>query len=452
MGSKVSIIIRTKNEERRIAQCLNAVFEQTHRDFEVIIVDNKSTDKTVEKARQFPVKEIVSYKDSRYFPGKALNMGIGRAEGDFIACLSGHCVPNGSGWLEKLAENFFADPRVMGVYGRQEPRPFTPDADKRDLAIAFGLDRKIQKKDPFFHNANSMIRRDIWKDIPFDEKVTNIEDRVWAKEVLRKGYTIVYEPDASVYHYHGIHQNGDRERCRNVVRILENLHDKHKSRSVNLDKLNIIAVIPIKGEAQYLAGKPLLSYTAERSLESKYIKKTIVSTDNPDIVKFAKKIGAEAPFIRDKAFSRAHIDLDRVLQYSLNELEALKIFPDLVVSLEITFPFRPKGLLDNMLEQITQKGLDSIVAAKAENRAVWKDRKGNIVQLDEGVTPRQFKDPTFIELRGVAAVTHPEFLRKGSFFGDKIGIYEIKDPYSHLEVRSGKEFRMASFLIDKCFK
>ena len=70
---------------------------------------------------------------------------------------------------------------VAGVYGRQQPMSFSSDNDKRDLVTVFGLDKKTQKKDPFFHNANSMFRRDIWNEIPFDEEVTNIEDRVWGK-------------------------------------------------------------------------------------------------------------------------------------------------------------------------------------------------------------------------------------------------------------------------------
>jgi len=52
----------------------------------------------------------------------------------------------------------------------------------------FGLDRRVQVKDSFFHNANSAFRREVWEKIPFDEQVTNIEDRVWAKKILSLGY------------------------------------------------------------------------------------------------------------------------------------------------------------------------------------------------------------------------------------------------------------------------
>ena len=441
----VSIIIRTKNEERWITACLSSIFSQDYKDFEVIIVDNMSTDKTCEKAKKFNITKILTCED--YLPGKALNIGVREAKGEYIACISGHCIPVDSKWLSNLLNNL-KEPKVGGVYGRQEPMEFTSDADKRDLALVFGLDRKVQRKDTFFHNANSMFKKNIWEETPFDEDVSNIEDRVWAKKVLERGYEVVYEPMASVYHYHGIHQNGNVERCANVVRILESLHEDYSYKSIEIEKLSTIVLIPIRGPIRYLNGKPLLLYTIERARESKYIKRVIISTDNEETAKVAENHGAEVPFIRDLHFSEEHVNLAQVLSYSLEKIEELKIFPDLIVSLEVTFPFRPKGLIDDMILQLSQNGLDSVIAAKRENKAIWKERDKKIVQLDEGLTPRQFKAPTFIELKGVACVTHPEFLRKGVLLGEKIGIYEVNNPYSSIEVREEADFRLAEKLID----
>lgn len=450
MSALVSIIIRTKDEERWITHCLNGVFNQQCKDFEVILVDNESSDKTLEKAQQFPIQKVITCQDFR--PGKALNLGIREAKGTHIACLSGHCIPVNERWLGNLLRNF-EQPDVAGVYGRQEPMAFTPDGDKRDLMLLFGLDRKVQVKDSFFHNANSMIRRDVWDKLPFDETVTNIEDRVWAQEILHRGFRIVYEPEASVYHHHGVHHNGNPERCASVVRILEQLHTDrgYYFKSLDTNALHVVALVPVRGPVQWLNDKPLLAYTLERALEAKHIRRVIVSTDEPEIARLSERLGAEAPFIRGAEFSRDYVDLGMVLKYSLDRVEELKIFPDLVVSLEITFPFRPKGLLDDMIVQLAQSGLDSVIAAKRENKAIWKEREQQIVQLDEGLTPRQFKEPTYIELRGVGCVTHPEFIRQGSLLGQRIGIYEVGNPYAPIEVRDDQELKVASRLLNEWF-
>ena len=69
MKDKVSIIVRTKNEERWINSCLRSIFEQTYKNFEVIIVDNNSTDYSIGIAKRFPIKKIVNIKN--FFDRKA---------------------------------------------------------------------------------------------------------------------------------------------------------------------------------------------------------------------------------------------------------------------------------------------------------------------------------------------------------------------------------------------
>ena len=60
---KVSIIIRTKNEERWISSCLSAIKDQSFKDFEIILVDNGSTDKTISPAKKFDIEKIVNVKE-----------------------------------------------------------------------------------------------------------------------------------------------------------------------------------------------------------------------------------------------------------------------------------------------------------------------------------------------------------------------------------------------------
>ena len=160
-SKKVSIIIRTKNEERWIGRCLESIFKQNYKNFEVIIVDNGSTDKTLEKLKNFKIKKVVKIK--KYLPGKALNLGIKHSTGELVVCISSHCIVTNKHWLRNLVNAIQEDKKYAGVYGRQEPMSFSSLSDKRDLLIVFGLDRKIQEKDSFFHNANSIIRKKVWR-------------------------------------------------------------------------------------------------------------------------------------------------------------------------------------------------------------------------------------------------------------------------------------------------
>ena len=106
----VSIIIRTLDEERWIGHCLNSIFSQDFENFEVIIVDNNSTDNTIDVAKRFPISKIISIK--KFFPGKALNDGVRESHGDYIVCISAHCIPKDIFWLRNLYENFLKNNNI----------------------------------------------------------------------------------------------------------------------------------------------------------------------------------------------------------------------------------------------------------------------------------------------------------------------------------------------------
>jgi glycosyltransferase involved in cell wall biosynthesis len=215
----ISVIVRTKNEERWIGRCLAALGQQDYPDFEVIVVDNESVDGTVGIVERSGAR-LLTITAQDFSHGRSLNLGVAAARGDLIAILSDHCIPMHDKWLRRLALAFTGS-TIAGVYGRQEPLPDTSDFDKRDLWNAFGVERRVQTQDYFFHNANSMIRRAVWEKVPFNEDLLGVEDREWAKRVLDLGYQVAYEPAACVYHFHGINHGQDEARAARVVRVIE---------------------------------------------------------------------------------------------------------------------------------------------------------------------------------------------------------------------------------------
>lgn len=445
MTPKASIIIRTRNEERWISACLRSVMDQDYPSFEVILVDNQSSDRTVARARTFDVRVI---DVDEYLPGKALNAGIRASTGELIVCLSGHCIPTSRAWLGTLVGNL-ADDAVAGVYGRQQPLSYSTPRDKRDLLTVFGLDRRVQRRDSFFHNANSAMRRARWAEVPFDETVTNIEDRVWAKHMLERGYTLVYEPEASVYHYHGIHQDGNVERARNVVRIIESLdidpaHDPHPA--IDPRHLRVTAIVPVKGEMPDLGGRPLLDYTLQRAKEATLVTDIVVATDHDRCARVAAQAGVTV-IRRPPELSEDFVDIDDVMRFTLKELEDRGHYPDLVVLLGITFPFRAPGFIDDMIRHVSETGADSVLPAHREYRSCWVREGEHARRLDGGFVPRQYKEPIYIGLRSLGFVTHPSLLREGQPMGSRVALLDVADPRATIEVRDPLSLHIGEKLI-----
>lgn len=210
---QASIVIRTKNEESWLKACLLSLNEQTIQDFEVILVDNDSTDRTVDVAKSFGVSKIVNI--SKYLPGDALNQGADVCVGEVLVFLSAHCIPVNNYWLENLIK-----PVKNGVcvasYGRQIPTPATNAENARDLLMFFGTESVIQKSDCKFHNANSCVDSSYFGRFRFDSDITNVEDWYWGKQVIERGNHIAYVADSVVFHHHGVNQHKEGASFRSI--------------------------------------------------------------------------------------------------------------------------------------------------------------------------------------------------------------------------------------------
>ena len=428
----ISIIIRTKNEERWINHCLSNIATQKMKDYEIILVDNDSDDNSVEIAKKFTTK-IINVTDFR--PGKAINDGIRASSGKYIVIISGHCIPKNNMWLENIIEPLINDKTglLAGVYGRQEPLSSSSPLDKRDLTVVFGLDERTQRKDSFFHNANSALTRDMWQKFPFDEKTTNIEDRLWGAEVIKNGYHIFYTPHASVYHYHGINQGGKIDRAEKIVNIIENLEGSPVSLSrLILDKLDIIGIVPIKGSPTTFEGKNLLVESIKYLKSCELISDIYVSTDDKDTAELAKDAGALAPFIRPLELSADNVSLPDVLKYTIEKIEKVRKV-DLVVIVEENYPFRPEGLLAKLINNIIEGGYDTVCASIIEQRSIWLDTKEKIQAIgDRKMESRSIKpDKIHINLFGLGAVTYVDNIRNRSILKNKTGLLPVPSyPYS----------------------
>jgi glycosyltransferase involved in cell wall biosynthesis len=84
--TKVSVIIPTYNYGRFIDESLKSVFDQTIQDFEIIVIDDGSTDDTAQRIAAYGEK-LRYYRQQQKGPAAARNLGIRESKGDFIAFL-----------------------------------------------------------------------------------------------------------------------------------------------------------------------------------------------------------------------------------------------------------------------------------------------------------------------------------------------------------------------------
>ncbi len=206
----VSILLLTKNGCPDVEQLLPAVFAQKFSGtFEVIAVDSGSTDGTMALLRRFPVR-LTRIHSAEFHHARTRNLAATFAAGRFLVFLSQDAIPATDHWLQSLVSNF-DDATVGAVYGRQVPKPGSSLERQDALETVYG-DKKLIK-DPsardgmgyrFYHfsDANAAIRRVVWEANGFPENLKVFEDLGMAKNILDRGWKIIYEPSAPVFHSH----------------------------------------------------------------------------------------------------------------------------------------------------------------------------------------------------------------------------------------------------------
>lgn len=230
----VSIIIPTLNEAENLRQLIPAIRRQeTTFDVEVLVIDSGSTDATLEVCEEFGVRTAQIPKGT-FNHGQTRQDAAALTAGEFLVFTVGDALPADEHWMQRLVEPLLESEQVAGCYGMQvaPDEPLVNPLEK-EISLEQGIANELAKGPhaeqdssgrtykrvaegyrfqdllPFekrrlasFDNCDSCVRRGVLLDeVPFDPARFG-EDYQWAAQVLERGYTVVFEPRAKVFHYH----------------------------------------------------------------------------------------------------------------------------------------------------------------------------------------------------------------------------------------------------------
>lgn len=197
---RVSAVIRALNEGKHLGRLLKGFEQQTVKPDEIILVDSGSTDDTVTIAEAAGCT-IVHIDKSEFSFGRALNRGCAAASGDILLFASAHVYPVYNTYIEHIVSAFDRD-GVAIAYGRQVGDERTKFSESRVMLQWFPNQNIWDQGHPFSNNANAAVLKSVWKESPYDETLTGLEDLAFAKKALDRGYKIAYVADAPVVHVH----------------------------------------------------------------------------------------------------------------------------------------------------------------------------------------------------------------------------------------------------------
>jgi len=212
----ISIVIPVKNGEYWMDKCLGGIMSQTlFPQCEIIVIDSGSTDKTLEILKSYPVK-VIGIQPETFNHGLTRNLGVANSIGKYVVMTVQDAVAADNLWLQKMLDGFHLAGNVAAVCGKQvvphdnDKNPadwYRPMAKGEAKAYSFSKEAfanlsPAEKRNVCgWDDVTAMYLRDVLIETPF-RKTSFAEDAQWAKDAYMNGYTLVYNPEAIVHHYH----------------------------------------------------------------------------------------------------------------------------------------------------------------------------------------------------------------------------------------------------------
>lgn len=208
----------------------------------------------------------------------------------------------------------------------------------------------------------------------------------------------------------------------------------------------ITAIIPLRGSTtrEIDQNETLIRKCAEAINESKWINKVVISADDLQFEPLTQRFRNASFMHRPPHLSEPDRRVIDVLKYTLGELESTGETPDMLIPTEITYPFRPKGIFDRVIEMYLDSEYDTVIAGFAEYRVCWREEEITYTSITDLSLPRKRRTPLFVGLPGLACAVSPDVIRQGKRYGEQLGILQVDDPLATVEVRTREQLKPLS--------
>lgn len=208
----ISVIVLTRNSENHIEKCLHSIYKQNYPNFEVIIVDADSKDRTlkivlnIEKSYNAVGKTRIICVDKDTTIGGARQIGFEQSTGDIIAWIDSDVELPHENWLENMVKpiiNFIPCECVAGTQTLSKNRPDDPCILKH-LHNSFEYKNTVIDIDNYeiVGTGHCLIKRKCIEEVGGFRDIMSHEDIDLTKKIMQKGYKFVYLKEEKVYHYH----------------------------------------------------------------------------------------------------------------------------------------------------------------------------------------------------------------------------------------------------------
>lgn len=412
-----------------LAQAIDSVAGQSYADWELIVIDDGSTDETREVAERYAGRHperirVVCHPTTQGLAACA-NRALDEARGDYVIRLDADDFFDESALLV-LVDWLDRHPDVGLVY------PNYTYVDERGTPLGVENRKKIGTEAKLLdlpaHGACTMIRKRILKSVGGYNESYNAQDghELWLKVLHRYQVANISTP-LFFYRQHGKSVSRDEARLLSArQRIKEGLASRDGGRGPR-----IVAVVPAKNTLTNfpgivltpVAGRPLIDYTLDAARDSGRFERIIVTTDDPEVIEYCARFPDVLAVMRPVDLALPHVHLSQILDDAVRRLEIEhKIYPDVIVLLNLHCPLRRPEHIGEAIDTLILYNPDNVISVFECDDVHFTHGEHGLQPLNTGMLQRVRleREVLYVDNGAINAVWR-DVITETSIYGQKIG-------------------------------
>lgn len=445
--AKVTVYIPTHNYGQYIKQAVGSVLSQTMTDFELIIIDDGSTDNTREILNAYRNHEKVRiYEQTNKGLNITNNIALRLATGEYIIRLD--------------ADDYFDENLLLVLSSTLDNRPeiglVYPDyyhVDNNGQIIEMIQRKKIGNEvellDLPAHGACTMFRKDCLTELKGYEEKFNCQDgyELWLRFIKKYQPYNVTIP-LFYYRQHGRSLTDGQEKILDTRRrIKKNFVDNEN----NGMRPKTLGIIPVTGSSIYpksnpftqINGNPLIWYTLSQAVEAQNLDRIVLSSEDEQVLAYARDFKGVCPVKRPKELGESSSRIQYTAAHVLDELNRVDAYaPDAVCILNITTPLRKARHIDKAVDTMAIFDVDSVISIQEELSFCYHHRKYGLEVINGTVNGLRNVRPernAIYRENGAVSLTRTRIIKEGKLLGRRIGHISML-PWESVKINSEYEY------------
>lgn len=445
----VTVYITSYNYGRYIRQAIESVLAQTLQDFELIIIDDGSTDESREVIESYGGHpRIVPIFQHNKGLNVTNNIALRAARGRYIMRL------DADDWLDRHALEVLSgvlerEPQVGLVF----PDYYLVDADGKILEQVRRHDfGDVTLLDQPAHGACTMIRRSCLLEVGGYDESFRCQDGygLWIRFIEHFEVRNVNLP-LFFYRQHGSNLTTNEER------ILATRAEMIRRRvDAKADPLPVLAVIPVRGPSvdpsspafRPLGGKPLLEWTIEAALDARKVRDVLITTPDPQLLEHVRaRFGSAVLAVqRDPRLANPNTYLGDTLRHALAAADQAGLGADAVLQLSIESPFRAARHIDAAIEVMELFQTDAVIGVRPETDNFYRHNGSGLTPVRQTIGLRLEQEEIYREVGQMRLLKRDLVTEGNAVPGGRVG-HVVLDQRAAIKLMSRYDWAVAELLV-----